>query len=111
MLVNTSSPFGSASRTGALTALNWLEESYPRELARVLEQPLFGIQRALSGLEKDGLVASRMAGRTRLYRLNPRYFALKELRSFVARLAEPEAKLRARIGDLRRRPRRVGKRL
>ena len=88
-----------------------MDESYPRELARILEQPLFGIQKALSGLERDGLVASRMAGRTRLYRLNPRYFALKELRSLLGRLAEAEQTLRTRIEDLRRRPRRPGKRL
>lgn len=111
MVVYSSAPFGGASRTRALVALNLLEESYPRELARVLELAIFGVQKALSGLEKDGLVASRMAGRTRLYRLNPRYFALKELRAFLSRLAEPEEKLRSRIEDLRRRPRRAGKRL
>lgn len=111
MLVIQSSPFGSASRTGALISLELMDESYPRELARILEQPLFGIQKALLGLERDGLVASRMAGRTRLYRLNPRYFALKELRSLLRRLAEAEDSLRARIEDLRRRPRRPGKRL
>ncbi len=111
MLVSSSSPFGSATRTSALIALDLLETSYPRELARVLELPLFGVQRALSGLEKDGLVAGRLAGRTRLYRLNPRYFALRELRTFLARLAEPEEALRTRVEDLRRRPRRAGKRL
>lgn len=105
------SPFGSGSRTGALIALGLLEESYPRELARVLELKLFSVQGALSGLEKDGLVASRLAGRTRLYRLNPRYFALRELRAFLARLAEPEERLRTRIEDMRRRPRRAGKKL
>ena len=94
-----------------MIALDLLETSYPRELARVLELPLFGVQRALSGLEKDGLVAGRLAGRTRLYRLNPRYFALRELRTFHARLAEPEEALRTRVEDLRRRPRRAGKRL
>lgn len=111
MLVIQSSPFGSASRTGALISLALMDESYPRELARILERPLFGIQKALLGLERDGLVASRMAGRTRLYRLNPRYFALKELRSLLGRLAEAEDSLGARIEDLRRRPRRPGKRL
>lgn len=111
MLVGNSSPFGSDSRTAALIALNLLAESYPRELARVLEQPLFSVQRALAGLEKEGLVAARMAGRTRLYQLNPRYFALKELQNLLTRLAEPEESLRSRIENLRRRPRRAGKRL
>ncbi len=111
MLVVRSSPFGSASRTGVLIALSLLEESYPRELARVLEQRLFGVQGALAGLEKDGLVAARPAGRTRLYRLDPRYFALRELRGFLDRLALAEERLRVRIENLRRRPRRTGKRL
>jgi DNA-binding transcriptional ArsR family regulator len=111
MVVGSSSPFGSASRTGALIALSLLEESYPRELARILEQPLFGIQRALAALEKDGLVAARTAGRTRLYQLNPRYFALRELQNLLSRMAVPEEALRSRIADLRRRPRRAGKRL
>lgn len=110
-MVGKSSPFGSVSRTSALVALNLLEESYPRELARLLEQPLFAVQKALAGLERDGLVAARTAGRTRLYRLNPRYFALKELRDLLGRLAVPEEALRERIEDLRRRPRRAGKRL
>ncbi len=111
MLVVKSSPFGSASRTGALLALSLLEESYPRELSRVLGQALYGIQKALSGLESDGLVASRIIGRTRVYRLNPRYFAVMELQALLGRLREPEEELVARIEGLRRRPRRAGKRL
>lgn len=106
-----SSPFGSASRTGSLLALSLLEESYPRELSRVLEQPLYAIQKALAGLERDGLVASRTVGRTRVYRLNPRYFAIMELQALLRRLREPEEDLAARIEGLRRRPRRAGKRL
>ena len=104
-----SSPFGSGSRTAALLALSLLGESYPRELARLLEVPLSSVQRALTGLETDGLVAATSVGRTRVYRLNPRYFARKELARFLERLAEPEADLRSRVETLRRRPRRSGK--
>ena len=111
MLVTRSSPFGSATRTGVLIALRLLDETYPRELARLLEQPLFAVQRALSGLERDGLVAAVTTGRTRLYRINPRYFAQRELCDFLGRLAEPEDFLRAKVEELRRRPRRTGKRL
>jgi DNA-binding transcriptional ArsR family regulator len=106
-----SSPFGGQSRTAALLALRLLEESYPRELARVLDRPLSGVQMALRGLERDGLVAARLAGRTRLYRLNPRYFARDELQRYLLRLADADAALRARVEQLRRRPRRAGKRL
>jgi hypothetical protein len=44
-----------------------------------------------------------------LYRLNPRYFARKELNDYLRRLAEPEAELMRRIEGLRKRPRRAGK--
>ncbi|HXH27399.1 MAG TPA: winged helix-turn-helix domain-containing protein [Candidatus Polarisedimenticolia bacterium] len=92
-----------------LLALSLLEESYPRELARLLEVSLNGVQQALRGLEADGLVAARATGRTRLYRLNPRYFARKELGEYLKRLSSAEADLAERTAKLRRRPRRVGK--
>ena len=109
MMVGRSSPFGGTTRTRVLLALELLAESYPRELARLLEAPLSGVQQALRGLEKDGLVAARAAGRTRLYRIDPRYFAGRELRTFLRRLIEPETRLRSRVQQLRRRPRRTGK--
>jgi DNA-binding transcriptional ArsR family regulator len=109
MLVSRSSPFGGRVRTLALLALSLLEESFPRELARLLEVSVNGVQQALRGLETDGLVAARAAGRTRLYRLNPRYFAREELESYLKRLAGAETKLVERTAQLRRRPRRTGK--
>jgi DNA-binding transcriptional ArsR family regulator len=111
MLVAKSSPFGGKTRTRVLLALCLLSESYPRELARILDVPLNGVQQALKGLELDGIVSGRLAGRTRLFRLNPRYFALRDLRRYLERLVEPEDELRQRVEGLRRRPRRTGKRL
>lgn len=109
MLVTRSSPFGGKTRTRVLLALRLLSESYPRELARVLDSSLNGVQQALKGLEVDGIVSARSAGRTRLFRLNPRYFAFEDLQRFLLRLAEPESELKKRIDNLRRRPRRTGK--
>ena len=110
MVVNIqSSPFGSQSRTRVLLALRLLDESYARELSRVLEMPLSNAQKALRSLEIDGLVAARAVGRTRVFRLNPRYFARDALQMFLLRLAEPEYRLQASIESLRRRPRRTGK--
>jgi DNA-binding transcriptional ArsR family regulator len=108
-VVDISSPFGSQTRTRVLLALGLLEESYPRELARVLALPLNGVQMAIRGLERDGLVASRRAGRTRLVRLNPRYFARDDLLRYLRTLAVSDRGLQARIDALRRRPRRSGK--
>ena len=108
-MVTSSSPFGGQTRTRTLLALRLVEESYARELARLLGVSLNGVQSALRGLERDGLVAARAAGRTRLVRLNPRYFAREELQRYLLKLAEPDRELQARIGALRRRPRRTGK--
>ncbi len=104
-----SRPFGSEGRTRVLLALRLLLESYPRELARVLGMPFSTVQKALRSLEKDGLVAGRAVGRTRVFRLDPRHFAYHELQDFLLRLTEPESELRSRVSALRRRPRRTAK--
>ena len=105
------SPFGSLSRTRVLLALVLLDTSYQRELARLLGAAPSVVQKALSGLARDGLVAGRLVGRTRAYGLNPRYFALPELLAFLRRLAEADVDLHDRTAALRRRPRRAGKAL
>lgn len=108
-MVNMSSPFGGQTRTRVLLALALLTQSYPRELARLLEVPVAGVQSALRGLERDGLVAGRLVGRIRLYDLNPRYFAREELRRYLVRLSEGAPDLKDAVTALRRRPRRAGK--
>lgn len=111
MAVGKSSPFGGRTRTETLLALRLLEESYAREIARLLQRPVSGVQKALRSLDDDGLVAGRTRGRTRLYRLSPRYFAYDELRSYLDRLTDGEEEVRDRVGRLRLRPRKAGKRL
>ena len=101
-----SSAFGAQGRTRVLLALRLLSESYPRQLAGVLAMPVSSVQKALQGLERDALVAGRSMGRTRLYKLDPRYFAYEELQRFLLRLSQPEIGLRNRVASLRRRPRR-----
>lgn len=92
-------------------ALRLLEQSYSRELARLLGSPLSVVQKAVMSLETDALVAGRTMGRTRIFQINPRYFAMKELQEFLARLLEAETELQRRADQLRKRPRRTGKRL
>ena len=108
-MVISSSPFGGQARTRVLLALRLLDESYPRELARVIGIPLSGVQGALRGLERDGLVAGRLTGRTRLVRLNPRYFAREELQRYLFALAGADLELQQQVIALRRRPRASGK--
>jgi len=108
-VITTSSPFGSRSRTRVLLALELLGESYPRELSRVMGTSLSVVQKAMRSLELDGLIAGRAIGRTRLYSINPTYFAAKELRQLARRLAEVDGELRLTVRALRTRPRRSGK--
>jgi predicted transcriptional regulator len=103
------SPFGSITRTQVLVILNLLGASFQRELSRVLDSSPSVVQKALTSLERDGLVSGRMIGRTRSYTLNPRYFARAEFGEFLKRLAEADTNLQARAAELRRRPRRAGK--
>ena len=109
MVVMNSRPFGGGTRTRVLLALSLLVESYPRELARVLDAPLSGVQRALQSLEVDGITAGRSVGRTRVFQLDPRYFARDALKQYLRRLVEPEVGLQKQVAALRRRPRRTGK--
>jgi DNA-binding transcriptional ArsR family regulator len=85
--------------------------SYQRELSRLLDASPSVIQKALSSLERDGLVSGRLMGRTRTYSLNPQFFARTELDAFLRRLAEADTDLQTGTAALRRRPRRAGKRL
>ncbi len=108
-VATTSSPFGSRTRTRVLVGLELLGASYPRELARTLGIGLSVVQKAVKSLELDGLIVGRSVGRTRVYELNPGFFAFKELRGLTRRLAEADEGLRRGVGTLRTRPRRGGK--
>src|SRR5689334_18414583 len=90
-----SAPFGQ-TRTRVLVLLSLLGSSYPRELSRLLDQHLSVIQKALAGLERDGVVAAQTLGRTRLFRINPRYFAYRELSALIERFADVDKDLRRR---------------
>lgn len=104
-----SSPFGGQTRTQVLFALELLASSYPSELAALLDSPASGVRKALRSLELDGLVNGRSLGRTRVYQINPRYYAASELRQYLRKLAEADSEIRERVARLRRRPRRSGK--
>ena len=109
MVIKSSSPFGSGTRTRVPLALSLLGESYARELARVLRAPLSGVQKALQSLEPRRPGGRTLRGAHPVFQLDPRYFARDALRQFLLRLAEPETTLRSQVATLRRRPRRTGK--
>lgn len=103
--------FGTERRTQVLLAVCLLEETYPRELARMMDAPLISVQRVVDALESEGLIGTRLSGGTRRIRLNPRYFAYEELRQLLGRLAKVRSPLIDAIESLRRSPRKRGKRL
>ncbi len=92
-----------------LVAIRLLEESYPSELASLLGLRLFSVQGILVAFEREGIIASRLLGRTRRVSLNPRYFAFKELDSLLWTLGKHDDELQQMLATRRRRPRRPGK--
>lgn len=86
-----------------------LDESYPTELARLLAASLFSVQTIVDSLEREGILASRLIGGSRLVSLDPRFYAYRELRDILLKLAEAEPQLRRAAATRRSRPRRRGK--
>jgi hypothetical protein len=78
-------------------------------LTKDLSMGSHDLQKALQSLEMDWLIAGRSVGRTRVFQLDPRYFARDVLKQFLRRLCEPETGLQREVAALRRRPRRTGK--
>ncbi|MBI3987041.1 MAG: winged helix-turn-helix transcriptional regulator [Lentisphaerae bacterium] len=101
---------GSVNAERVLLFILTREEGYASEIAKFFDTDLYGIQRQLDKLETGGLLASRTAGRTRLYRFSPRYSFLKELKSLLSKAFSfyPPAE-QERLVTVRRRPRRRGK--
>ena len=101
---------GSTSSERVLLFLFAREEGYPREIARFFDTDLAPIQRQLIKLEINGILSSRVVGRTRLYRLNPRYAFKTEVEALLARALEfYPAEEKEKLLLNRRRPRRSGK--
>ena len=102
--------FGSSNRERVLIFLQAREEGYAREIARFFETDLSPIQDQLEKLEAGGVIVSKQAGRTILYRFNPRYALLDELKSLLNKAISfyPD-ELQERLLMNRRRPRRRGK--
>jgi DNA-binding transcriptional regulator YhcF (GntR family) len=104
--------FGNVVVEKVLFYLNQNQTSYPRELSRTLEVPLYSIQKALDRLEGTGILVSYRRGKTLLYEFNPRYPFLKELKAFLdkAFMFLPEdLQLLYSNKENRKRPRKRGK--
>ena len=101
---------GSINCERVLTYLNARGEGYAREIATFYSSSLAPIQKQLDKLEAGGILASRTAGRTRLYTFNPRYPLLTEISALLEKtISFYDEELQQRLLMNRRRPRRRGK--
>jgi hypothetical protein len=103
---------GSEIKEKALLYILSNGESYPREIVRAFGFNLYAVQNQMGNLEKGSVLCSTLRGKVRLYGFNPRYPFRKELAALLEKALSfyPE-KERARILDVRLRPRRAGKSL
>lgn len=85
-------------------------EGYPLGIARLFGVPVNRVQQQLRRLENGGIIVSQLIGGVRIYKFNPRYPFLNELRELIGRAYEflPETE-KDRYYRIRTRPRRAGK--
>ncbi len=101
--------FGTSNRTQVILAVRLLEETWGAELARLLGLRISLVQTILNSFEAEGVLVSRLVGRSRVFSLSQRYLAARELGDFLWKLGSADVALQRRLAAGRRRPRRGGK--
>jgi predicted transcriptional regulator len=101
---------GSASAERVLLFITARDSGYAAEIAQTFATDLSPIQKQLERMERDGLMVSEKVGRTRVYRYNPRYPFIPELKALLEKaLTMIPADLHEQLMYNRRRPRKKGK--
>ncbi|HRK02937.1 MAG TPA: ArsR family transcriptional regulator [Oligoflexia bacterium] len=102
--------FGNETAEKVLLFLENYEFGYPRGIAKTFDLSISQVQNQLERFEREGIVASRLVGKTRMYEWNPRYLFLPELRAMLEKALKrlPES-LQEKYFRARTRPRRKGK--
>ncbi len=102
--------FGSETAEKALLYLENYGSAYPRAVARTFDLAVGQVQKQLEKFEREGVLASRLVGRTRVYEWNPRCFYLAELRGILSKSLKqlPPAIIEKYFKE-RTRPRKKGK--
>src|ERR1700687_2821984 len=104
--------FGNESIERVLFYLLQNKTCYALQLKKQFQSALSPMQQALLRLEKGGILASTLVGKTRVFQFNPRYLFLDELCSFLQCAYETlpeEIKKKYYETPVRKRPRRTGK--
>ena len=102
--------FGSDKKGKILLFLYTNGESYPREIAKIFNFYLNGVQKQLLNMERDGILYSKLKGKVRLFGFNPRYPFKRELELLLEKILKfipQEDKEKFYLPRLR--PRRTGK--
>ncbi len=102
--------FGNETAAKVLLYLENHSTGYPSGISSTFDIPVSQIQRQLEKFEREGLLASKLIGKTRNYTWNPRCFYVHELRSILkkATAALPDSEIEKYFRH-RSRPRRAGK--
>ncbi len=75
--------FGNRNVERILLFLLVNEKCYGAQIQSLLRVPLTPVQKALSRLEKEGVISSRYEGKTRIYQFNPAYPLRPELETLL----------------------------
>jgi biotin operon repressor len=103
---------GGTAAERVLLYLQTYGEAYGREIATTFGLSLSQVQKQLQKLESGGILASRLAGRTRIYTWNPRNPLVPSVRAlFQTALEALPPSQQQKYFRGRRRPRRSGKAL
>jgi hypothetical protein len=84
--------FGSGSSAGVLAYLVAYQQGYASEIARFIDVDLFAVQKQLEKFEGEGILVSRIEGRTRIYNFNMEHPLRKELINLIEKAASMQTK-------------------
>jgi predicted transcriptional regulator len=103
---------GNETAAKVLLYLENYESGYPRSISQAFEVSISQVQRQLEKFELEGVLSSKLVGKTRVYTFNPRCFYLSDLRSILSKsLNALPASEQDKYFRKRQRPRRAGKAL
>ena len=101
---------GNETAEKALLYLKNYGSGYPRGIALTFKIPVSQVQRQLERFEREGILVSRLVGKTRQYQWNPRYLFREELNNLLGKaLANLPEEYQIKYFRVRTRPRKKGK--
>lgn len=102
--------FGNETAEKVLLSIENSGSAYPRGIAIAFGIAISQVQRQLERFEREGVLSSRLVGRTRVYEFNPRYLFRDELNALLRKaLRSLPPEVLEKYFTRRTRPRRRGK--